>query len=234
MPSAARPRVAILGLMLESNRFAPVVTEEEFVKRVYLAGDEILEDLRSPDPKLPTEIRGFAAAMDAHGSWEPVPILVGLVEAGGPLDHAFFAMTLDEMRRRLKEAGPLDAVYISNHGAMITTENADPDGEIFCAVRAIVVPHLDLSVDQEDGAITERALAQMEGQAQSGGTRAGHNDIIAPHGMGSFRKKVLDTAETAALLLIVFRGRVEKAEGGSALLFARLPMVDMMGTHDTL
>lgn len=140
MPSVARPRVAILGLMLESNRFAPVVTEEEFVKRVYLAGDEILEDLRSADPKLPTEIRGFAAAMDALGSWEPVPILVGLVEAGGPLDHAFFAMTLDEMRRRLKAAGPLDAVYISNHGAMITTENADPDGEIFCAARAIVGP----------------------------------------------------------------------------------------------
>jgi microcystin degradation protein MlrC len=124
--------------MLESNRFAPVVTEEDFVKRVYLAGDEILEDLRSADPKLPTEIRGFAAAMDARGPWEPVPILVGLVEAGGPLDHRFFAATLAEMRRRLTEAGPLDAVYISNHGAMITTENADPDGEIFGTVREVV------------------------------------------------------------------------------------------------
>jgi hypothetical protein len=38
-------RVAILGLMLESNRFAPVITEEDYLKRVYLAGDEILEDL---------------------------------------------------------------------------------------------------------------------------------------------------------------------------------------------
>lgn len=131
-------RVAILGLMLESNRFAPVITEEDYLQRVYLAGDEILEDLHSSDPKLPTEIRGFAAEMDRCGPWTPVPILVGLVEAGGPLDHAFFETAMQEIRGRLRAAGPLDAVYIANHGAMITTQNADPDGEIFAAVRQIV------------------------------------------------------------------------------------------------
>ncbi len=133
-------RVAILGLMLESNRFAPVITEEDYLKRVYLAGDEILEDLHSADPKLPTEIRGFAAEMDNQVEWMPAPILVGLVEAGGPLDHGFFETAMQEIRTRLLAAGPLDAVYISNHGAMITTQNADPDGEIFQAVRDIVGP----------------------------------------------------------------------------------------------
>lgn len=131
-------RVAILGLMLESNRFAPVITEEDYLKRVYLAGEEILEDLYSSDPKLPTEIRGFAAEMGRRGAWQPVPILVGLVEAGGPLDHAFFEVALQEIRTRLAAAGDLDAVYICNHGAMITTQNTDPDGEIFAAVRAII------------------------------------------------------------------------------------------------
>ncbi|MEO7382161.1 MAG: M81 family metallopeptidase [Paracoccaceae bacterium] len=156
MLSPRRRRVAILGLMLESNRFAPVITEDDFLKRVYLAGDEILKDLHSSDPKLPTEIRGFAAAMDERGPWEAVPILVGLVEAGGPMDHAFFAATLAEIRTRLKAAGRLDAVYISNHGAMITTENRDPDGEIFAAVREIagtalpVVATLDLHGNVSD------------------------------------------------------------------------------------
>lgn len=140
MSAAKTHRVAILGLMLESNRFAPVITEEDYLKRVYLAGEEILEDLYSADPKLPTEIRGFAAEMDHHGEWQPVPILVGLVEAGGPLDHGFFETAMQEIRTRLRAAGPLDAVYISNHGAMITTQNADPDGEIFQAVRDIVGP----------------------------------------------------------------------------------------------
>ena len=140
MLAAKTHRVAILGLMLESNRFAPVITEEDYLNRVYLAGEEILEDLYSADPKLPTEIRGFAAEMDHHGEWQPVPILVGLVEAGGPLDHGFFETAMEEIRTRLRAAGPLDAVYISNHGAMITTQNADPDGEIFQAVRDIVGP----------------------------------------------------------------------------------------------
>ncbi|MDO8325624.1 MAG: M81 family metallopeptidase [Cypionkella sp.] len=140
MSVAKTQRVAILGLMLESNRFAPVITEEDYLKRVYLAGEEILEDLHSADPKLPTEIRGFAAEMDQRGEWQPVPILVGLVEAGGPLDHGFFETAMQEIRSRLQAAGPLDAVYISNHGAMITTQNADPDGEIFQAVRDIVGP----------------------------------------------------------------------------------------------
>lgn len=140
MPETKPARVAILGLMLESNRFAPVITEEDFLQRVYLAGDEILEDMYSSDPKLPTEIRGFAAEMSERGEWQPVPILVGLVEAGGPLHHAFFETAMLEIRTRLTAALPVDAVYISNHGAMITTANTDPDGEIFAAVRAIVGP----------------------------------------------------------------------------------------------
>ncbi|MDN3722634.1 M81 family metallopeptidase [Roseibium salinum] len=138
MQDPSQPRIAILGLMLESNRFAPVTTEEDFLNRVFLAGDEIIEDLHSNDPGIPTEIRGFAWQMDHSGGWTPVPILVGLVEAGGPLDHRFFETTLKEMRDRLEAAGPLDGVYISNHGAMITTESDDPDGEIFAMVRSIV------------------------------------------------------------------------------------------------
>jgi microcystin degradation protein MlrC len=206
MPSASRPRVAILGLLLESNRFAPVVTEEEFVKRVYLAGDEILEDLRSSDPKLPTEIRGFAAAMDAHGSWEPVPILVGLVEAGGPLDHAFFAMTLDEMRRRLKAAGPLDAVYIANHGAMITTENADPDGEIFCAVRAIVGPDVPVVATLDlHGNVSDRMVACA--------------DVIVAYQTNPHVDMLDRGADAAAILHEMFGGLHPE------VAFVRLPLV---------
>ena len=132
------PRIALLGLMLESNSFAPVITEQDFRSRVYLEGQELLDDLNGPDPKLPTEMRGFAASMEAAGGWEPVPIFIGLVEAGGPLDHAFYTRLLGAMRQRLEAAGKLDAVYICNHGAMTTTGTRDPDGEIFAMVREVV------------------------------------------------------------------------------------------------
>ncbi|WP_136646087.1 M81 family metallopeptidase [Tabrizicola sp. YIM 78059] len=163
MTRNAPRRVAILGLMLESNRFAPVIGEDDFVKRVYLVGDEILEDLYSLEPKLPTEIRGFRAEMDSRGNWQPVPILVGLVEAGGPMDHAFFETAIQEIRTRLTAALPVDAVYISNHGAMITTENADPDGEIFAAVRQIVGPEVPVVATLDlHGNVSERMVESVD------------------------------------------------------------------------
>jgi microcystin degradation protein MlrC len=48
------------------------------------------------------------------------------------------------MRRRLHAALPLDAVYIANHGAMVTTDCRDPDGEIFTMVRAVVGPDVPI------------------------------------------------------------------------------------------
>jgi microcystin degradation protein MlrC len=144
MPARPSPRVALLGLLLESNSFAPPTVRDDYLKRVYLAGEEILDELGRADSRLPAEVLGFRSAMDAACPWTPVPILIGLVEAGGPLEHEFYRATLDEMRRRLHAAMPLDAVYIANHGAMITTASRDPDGEIFTMVRAVVGPDVPI------------------------------------------------------------------------------------------
>ena len=156
-------KIAILGLMLESNAFAPVTTESDFLSRVMLTGQEILVDLASGDPKLPTEIRGFAGQMDGAIAWQPVPILVGLVEAGGPLEHGFYRRCYEEMRRRLVAAIPLDGVYISNHGAMITTETKDPDGEIFAMVREVVGPDVPVVATLDlHGNVSDRMVGSAD------------------------------------------------------------------------
>lgn len=139
-PDRVKKRVALLGLMLESNSFAPVTTKDDFLDRLYVAGDEFQAEMTAPASRLPTELRSFCSAMNGAVDWQALPILIGLVEAGGPIDHSFYRQTLDDMRARLKAAMPLDAVYICNHGAMITTENRDPDGEIFAMVREVVGP----------------------------------------------------------------------------------------------
>lgn len=135
-----RPRVAILGLHLEANAFAPVSTEADFRASCYLEGQAILDEAAKPAPMAPAEIMGFIAEMDATGPWEPVPILVTGVEPGGPADHAFFERTLARMAKILSEAGPVDAVYLSNHGAMTTTESTDPDGAFYAMARKIAGP----------------------------------------------------------------------------------------------
>ncbi|MBN9307950.1 M81 family metallopeptidase [Devosia sp.] len=135
-----KKRVALLGLMLESNSFAPVTGRDDFLKRLYVAGEEFRAELNRSESKVPAELLSFCATMNSTIEWEPVPILIGLVEAGGPIDHEFFEEVLVEMRARLEAAGALDGVYICNHGAMITTQERDPDGVIFSMVRQIVGP----------------------------------------------------------------------------------------------
>lgn len=140
--TSPKKRIALLGLMLESNSFAPVTGRDDFLKRLYVAGDEFRAELSRSESRIPAEMLSFNATMDGLVEWEPVPILIGLVEAGGPIDHAFFEEVLAEMRTRLLAAMPLDAVYICNHGAMITTKERDPDGVIFSMVRGIVGPEI--------------------------------------------------------------------------------------------
>lgn len=133
-------RISILGFAIESNRFAPVSTRADFVDRAYLAGSALLADARAAAPAMTPEIPAFVRRMDASGPWTPVPILFANAESGGPVDHAFFLETLAVFERELRAALPLDAVYICEHGAAITTEEDDPDGVVFETVRAIVGP----------------------------------------------------------------------------------------------
>ncbi len=132
------PRIALLGFMLEANEFAPVTTGDDFRASCYLVGDEILAEAAKPAPAMPAEIPGFMREMDGLGPWEPVPIVVTNVEPGGPADAAFVAETLAKMRDMLTEAGPLDAVYLCNHGAMTATDSTDPDGAYYAMARQVV------------------------------------------------------------------------------------------------
>src|SRR5918992_1387712 len=132
-----KPRVAVLGFHLESNAFAPVSEERHFRSLCYVEGEDISRAAQKKPSALPAEIPSFYREMDALGAWTPVPVIVTAAEPGGPVDERFFHATLAAMRARLGAAGALDAVYISNHGAMVSTGGPDPDGELYQMVRSI-------------------------------------------------------------------------------------------------
>ena len=127
-PTNGPPRVAIVGIWLESNRFAPVATENDFRGYFWFEGDAILTETRSAAPIVVGEAPAFVKTMDATGPWEPVPILLAGAHPAGPVDGTLFANMLGIVRTGLQDAGPLDAVYIANHGAMVATDRDDPDG----------------------------------------------------------------------------------------------------------
>src|SRR5262249_16943629 len=118
MKTTSPRRVAILGVHLESNAFAPVTRETDFRALCSFEGDAIMVEARKAAPALPAEVAAFVAEMDRSGPWTPVPIIVTGAEPGGPADGRFLGALLGDIRACLQAAGPLDGVYISNHGGM--------------------------------------------------------------------------------------------------------------------
>jgi microcystin degradation protein MlrC len=163
MPKPPSPCVALLGFSIECNKFAPVATKAHFLARTYLEGDAIVEDARSATPRMLPETPGFIAAMDSSGPWTPVGIALAMTEPNGPVEHAFFLELLDTIRRRLRSALPVDAVYICSHGAGLTTEEDDPDGVLFEKIREIVGPHVPIAATLDLHAnVSERMVGSVD------------------------------------------------------------------------
>lgn len=156
MSSKPLKRIAILGFSLETNRFSPICGEREFRDRGLFYGEDISKDARRPAPVINGGICGFYNVMDATGPWEPVPIVFASAHPNGPADQKFFDHILDTMRKGLEKAGKLDGVYCCEHGAGLSSENDDPDGEVFALVRRIagpgipVIATLDLHANVSD------------------------------------------------------------------------------------
>jgi microcystin degradation protein MlrC len=157
------PRVAVLGFHLEANAFAPTSEERHFRSLCYVEGDDITREARKPVSSLPKEIPAFYREMDALGPWTAIPVVVAAAEPGGPVDERFFQATLAGMRTGLVNAGRIDAVYISNHGAMVSTAGPDPDGELYEMVRRAVGPQVPVvaTVDLHAN-ISERMVASVD------------------------------------------------------------------------
>lgn len=133
-------KIAVLGFMLESNRFAPTTHRAGFDARCWLEGAEILADAQSDAPRQCAEVPAFIGEINRRLDAEIVPILVAGAEPGGPLDETVLQTVIAKARAGLTEHGPFDAVYIASHGAMVGVETPDPDGALLATVRAVVGP----------------------------------------------------------------------------------------------
>ena len=141
-PTQAPPRVALLGFFIECNRWSPVSTRAMFEQSIDVAGDALSAELRSKAPRLLPDTMGFVAEMDRAGPWQALPLRVAGAQPGGPVDHAYFEDLAHDITMRLQQAMPVDAVFISSHGAALTTAIEDPDGELFSRIRALVGPQV--------------------------------------------------------------------------------------------
>jgi microcystin degradation protein MlrC len=148
MPRPLKPRIAIGAFMLESNSNAPGATREEFISSFYLTGQAFADDWRLSEPRCPACVRGFVQAMNAihagPNAWDAVPLLGAAVGASGSIEQSFFQELVEQFVERLRATLPLDAVYLSLHGAAIATLDPDPDGTLLTRVREVVGPKIPI------------------------------------------------------------------------------------------
>jgi microcystin degradation protein MlrC len=130
-------RIAVGGLQHETNTFMPTVTDYAYFcehrdRPAISRGAEILQRLTSGS----FGMSGFIEAM--AGAHELVPLVWAGGGAGGMVTDEAFERIAAELVASLSRQMPVDAVYLDQHGAMVTGRFQDADGELLRRVRDCV------------------------------------------------------------------------------------------------
>src|SRR6266581_2195583 len=139
-------RVAVGGFLHETNTFAPTkATYDDFVHGggwpSMTEGAEILMVMR----KINVGLAGFIEAAETNG-WELAPTIACAASPSAHVTKDAFERVVKVMLDGIAAAGPLDAVYLDLHGAMVTEHLDDGEGEILARVRRVIGKDLPLVV----------------------------------------------------------------------------------------
>ncbi|HEV8637963.1 MAG TPA: M81 family metallopeptidase [Chloroflexota bacterium] len=145
-------RLALLGFSHETNTFSstPASLDRFAVHR----GDEIVRLYREAHHSL----TGFLQAADVHGV-EVVPLIFAQTGPIGLITREAFDRLVGEMLQLLRDRGPWDGVLLANHGAAVSEQYHDVDGEIALRVRELVGPGVPIGMAMDlHGNITARMI----------------------------------------------------------------------------
>ena len=146
------PRIAIAGILLESNAFAPPTTRKDFDDFMVASGEALGEFFKQMIVS-----RSGEGAADAV---ELVPIMVAAAESGGPMRHEDYVELRDDITARIKASGDIDGVFIFGHGAGKTTKLDDLDGDYFSAIRDVVGPTIPIVAELDFHANLSDAMVE--------------------------------------------------------------------------
>ncbi len=135
-------RIPLLGISHETNTFSSVPADyAAFEATGILRGEEMLDKFRDAQ----YTISGYLQAAEELG-FELVPLMYAVTGPIGTITKDAYDRLTEEMFGMLRDQGPWDAVLISNHGAAVSEEFPDMDGEFCRAVREIVGPDMRVGV----------------------------------------------------------------------------------------
>ncbi len=137
-------RVAVGGFMHETNTFAPSkATYQKFERAdswpALCEGDAVLTSTAGVN----IPVAGFVAAGRAAG-FEFAPLLWCNAGPSAHVTDDAFERISGRMVELLRAGGPVDAVYLDLHGAMVTESLEDGEGALLARARAIVGPDVPI------------------------------------------------------------------------------------------
>lgn len=137
-------RIAVGGFLHETNTFAPTkATYQDFVHGggwpAMAHGAGVLKVMR----RINVGLAGFVEAAELNG-WELVPTISAAASPSAHVTEDAFERVMKEMLDGIANAGPIDAVYLDLHGAMVTEHHDDGEGEILARVRKVIGKDLPL------------------------------------------------------------------------------------------
>ena len=127
-------RIAVGCIGHETNTFSPVATTiDNFKKGSYHRGDEIIAAFRGT-----RTITGGFLDVAEQLNLQPVPLLWTFATPSGMVEQAAYQTLKTEFLTLLQNVGELDGVLLDLHGAMVTDELEDAEGDLIQAVRETV------------------------------------------------------------------------------------------------
>ena len=135
-------KLALLGIYHETNTFSRVKADYDAFN-IY-RGEEIIDEYRLAQ----TTNAGFLQISE-DARVDVIPLIFAITGPIGTITADAFESISKEMLSLLNENGPWDGILLSLHGAAVSEEYPDADGEIAERVRTLVGPDvkIGLSVD---------------------------------------------------------------------------------------
>jgi microcystin degradation protein MlrC len=141
LPGPSQMKIFTGGLLTETNTFSPLPTgRATFEEMLFLRRGE------EPDPPQGFDLcRPFMERGRAAG-WEVSVGLRAFAQPAGKVVQSCYEELRDELLGDLQDAMPVDAVFLSLHGAMVAEEEDDGEGDIIERVRQLIGPDVPIGV----------------------------------------------------------------------------------------
>ncbi len=153
-------KIAVGMMWQESASFSQLPTgRRAFEALAWRAGPAVVRDV--PEG---SEIRGLLDVCADRDDIELVGTRAGSAWPSGPVEREVFEELRNDIVQGVRDAMPVDGVFIGLHGSMVAEGCDDPEGDLLEQVRAVVGPEVPVVATLDlHGNITERMAANASG-----------------------------------------------------------------------